>query len=334
MTGNKVLHQPVVGTQQSGLRVIDGTLYFLNTPPVEKLKDPKTVTAKYAALSRALRKRNPQADALHFFNKGQRYSLITNATMTYKQQERNYPGELHDPVISRAVEKVCPQKVLFLEGENDFDYEYIRPKPKSVQAYQLDQAEYVSRWNETLYRECRRLGKAPDLQNIPPVKATHKIVSRLVFIIDEAPFTEPRSPYGGEISQAIYTIRLARAMAQKNPVTEAKNALARNEVYLLGQRWVAVGMSGRFISFGMEEDPSITYEESQALNRACTVRMLEGYDLIRGGQSGSVDLSSRPDTQKVEQHHELTRRLSDTMTHYNRAWNRIMLPACRARLKR
>lgn len=334
----------------------------------------RELDAYYEQLLVALKRRQPEVDALYFAKKGQRYLLQTNAKMTREQQIKNQPAEvLNDNAVSAAVNRVCPwaYNTRGVEGEADSSYmdfprltkifnkQELAPKgekllpisltptasypTKMVKLYQQVLADYVSRWNSVMYVECKRLGGAPDITKIAPVKVTHKPIGNTVFILDELPFSEPRPKTQSELERAIYGIRLAKVMRQKNVETDARVSIHQQQTYFLGVKWVTVGDwrgSGappknlvlRSISYGVEEG-SIDSEEVKKLARVCPVRMLEGRDMPNSGQIGTIDFKNYPNAQDAQPHAAEMRQLFKNIRNYEKRWNQIMLPICREKLK-
>lgn len=336
--------------------------------PLAKFITLRELDSYYENLLFALKRRQPERDASYFAAKGQRYLLQTQAKMTRDQQARYQPAELYDGAVQNVVNRVCP-RMRIVEGEADSHYiDFSRlarvinkqePAPQSQQLlpielsptatyptkmfklYQLTIAEYVSRWNGVMYTECKRVGGAPDINRIPPVRVTHKVVNNTVFILDEPPFTNPRTNDQSELRRAIYNIRLARAMRQKNVEADLQAAIRQQQTYFLGQKWEAVAdwfgpgprpknFVPRHISYGVEEG-NIDAEEVAHLAKVCPVRVLEGLDSLSSGQWGTIDFANPVG---VQPHHEEMRQLSKNTRDYERRWNQVMLSICREKLNK
>jgi hypothetical protein len=336
--------------------------------PIASLVTIVELDAYYSRLLVMLRRGQPEADARYFANQGQLYLLQTNAKMTHAQQANYQPANvMFDSAVSSAVDKVCHQWRV-VEGESEYEYinrplvtkiqnkEAAMPRgqqlipssmssyfpTKMIKLYQLALADYVSRWNGVMYAECKRLSGAPDINHIPPVKPTHKVIGNTVFILDEAPFIDPRSNTQSELQKAIYQIRLAQAMRQKNVNTDVDAAIRQQQTYFLGMKWVAVGdwfgpgappknFRPRVVSYGIEEG-DIDQEEAKKLAKVCPIRMLEGRDALHAGQWGSVDLGNNP--QAIQRNDQLMRQSLQTIRTYEKRWNQTILSICRAKLKK
>lgn len=324
----------------------------------------------YGKLLAALRQRNPEADARYFANKGQLYLLQTNSPMTRQQRVKYYPAELSDSAVFEAVNKVCPSGygTRIVEGENIYDYinlprlakiqnkqekapagEQLIPlrdtsyyPTQTIKTYQQVLAGYASRWNSIMYTECKKAGGAPDINNIPPVKVTHKMINNTLFILDETPFTDPRAATKSDLQKAIYTTRLAQAMRQKNVDTDVQNAIHQQQTYFLGVRYEAVGdwfgpgprpknLVLRSVSYGIEEG-NIDTEEVKKLARVCPIRMIEGRDLLQSGQIGTIDFTNYPNAQHSQPHAAEMRQLFKNIRNYEKRWNQSMLAVCRGKL--
>ncbi|HMT93944.1 hypothetical protein [uncultured Thiothrix sp.] len=338
--------------------------------PVASLVTIRELDTYYIRLLVSLKRGLPELDAQSSIKLGQLYLLRTNAKMTQAQQASYQPANvMFDNAVSSAVDKVCHQWRV-VEGENE--YEYINtalvikiqnkeaPMPrgqqlipssmsssfptKMIKLYQQVLAEYVSRWNSVMYAECKRLSGAPDINRIPPVKPTHKAIGNTVFILDEAPFIEPRSNTQSDLQKAIYQIRLAQAMRQKNVELDVQNAIRQQQTYFLGMKWVMVGdwfgpgappknFRPRVVSYGIEEG-NIDQEEAEKLAKVCPIRMLEGRDDLYAGLWGNVDLSNNPNSQAIQRHERLMRQSLQRIRTYEKRWNQTMLPICREKLKK
>lgn len=363
----------------SALPVFKGNSLLIVSQPPKREPRSSFITVReldtyYGQLLVALKRRQPEADALHFAKKGQRYLLQTNAKMTKGQQLKYQPTEvLYDNAVSAAVNRVCPwvYNTRAVEGEADSDYmdfsrltkihnkQELAPKgeallpisltptasypTKMAKLYQQVLADYVSRWNSVMYAECKRLGGAPDITKIAPVKVTHKPIGNTVFILDELPFSEPRPKTQSELERAIYGIRLAKAMRQKNVAADARLSIHQQQTYFLGVRvevvadWFGRGVrpknfKPRSISYRVE-DGDIDAEEVSKLARVCPIRMLEGRDMLGSGQMGTIDFTNYPNLQYAQPHAAEMHQLFKNVRNYEKSWNQIMLPVCREKLK-
>lgn len=363
----------------SDLPVFKGdSLLIVSQPPKREPRSSfitvRELDAYYGQLLVALKRRQPEADALYFAKKGQRYLLRTNAKMTRGQQLKYQPIEvLYDNAVSAAVNRVCSwvYNTRAVEGEADSDYmdfprltkihnkQELAPKgegllpisltptasypTKMAKLYQQVLADYVSRWNSVMYVECKRIGGAPDITKIAPVKVTHKPIGNTVFILDELPFTEPRPKTQSELERAIYGLRLAKAMRQKNVGADVQAAISQQQTYFLGVRvevvadWFGRGVrpknfKPRSISYRIE-DGDIDAEEVNKLARVCPIRMLEGRDMSNSGQIGTIDFSNYPNVQYDQPHAAEMRQLFKNIRNYEKRWNQLMLPVCREKLK-
>lgn len=363
----------------SELPVFGDRLFIVSQPPKREPHSSfvtvRELDAYYGQLLIALKRRQPEADALYFVKKGQRYLLQTNAKMTREQQIRNQPTEvLVDNAVSEAVNRVCPwaYNTRIIEGEADSQYidftrltkilnkQELAPKgekllpisltpttsypTKMVKLYQQVLADYVSRWNSVMYAECKRIGGAPDITKIAPVRVTHKPIGNTVFILDELPFAEPRPHTQSELERAIYGLRLAKAMRQKNVETDLKTFIRQQQTYFLGMRieavadWFGSGVrpksfKPRYISYRIEEE-NIDDEEVKKLARVCPVRMLEGRDVLHSGQIGTIDFTNYPNAQSAQPHAAEMNQLFKNIRNYEKRWNQTMLPICREKLKK
>lgn len=328
----------------------------------------RELDAYYEQLLVALKRRQPEVDALYFAKKGQRYLLQTNAKMTREQQIKNQPAEvLNDNAVSAAVNRVCPwaYNTRGVEGEADSSYmdfprltkifnkQELAPKgekllpisltptasypTKMVKLYQQVLADYVSRWNSVMYVECKRLGGAPDITKIAPVKVTHKPIGNTVFILDELPFSEPRPKTQSELERAIYNMRLARAMREKNVNYDLQKAIGKQDTYFLGERVIAISRahsrvySARSIHYNVEEG-GIDLEELKKLVTVCPIRVLEGRGLLVSGDWGTIDFTNYPNAQQSQPHAAEMRQLFKNIRNYEKRWNQTMLPICREKL--
>lgn len=362
----------------SDLPVFKGdSLLIVSQPPKREPRSSfitvRELDAYYGQLLVALKRRQPEADALYFAKKGQRYLLQTNAKMTRGQQLKYQPIEvLHDNAVSAAVNRVCPwaYNTRVVEGEADSNYmdfprltrifnkQELAPKgekllpisltptasypTKMFKLYQQVLADYVSRWNGVMYVECKQLGGAPDITKIAPVKVTHKPIGNTVFILDELPFREPRPKTQSELERAIYGLRLAKAMRQKNVGADVQAAISQQQTYFLGVRvevvadWFGRGVrpknfKPRSISYRIE-DGDIDAEEAKKLARVCPVRMIEGRDVLSYGQVGTIDFTNYPNAH-TQPHTAEMRQLFKNIRNYEKRWNQLMLPVCREKLK-
>lgn len=363
---------------QSALPVFKrDSLLIISQPPKPEPNSSfitvRELDAYYGQLLMALKRRQPEADARYFVNQGQRYLLQTNAKMTGEQQSKYYPAELSDNAIYNAINRVCPWAYSrrSVEGETDSSYinvprltkihnkQELAPKgetllpvsliptasypTKMYKLYQQVLADYVSRWNSVMYVECKRLGGAPDINKIAPVKVTHKLMGNTVFILNELPFTEPRPKTQSDSERAIYGIRLARAMRQKNVEADVQTSIHQQQTYFLGMKSVAVGdwfgrgprpknFKPRYISYHIEEG-DIDPEEAKKLARVCPIRMLESRDVVGSGQIGTVDFTNYPNAQ-YQPHEAEMRQFFKSIRNYEKRWNQTMLPICREKLKK
>ncbi len=225
----------------------------------------------YTRLLNALRQRNP-ADDIN--------SLVANGTMYLV-------NSVHDPLdplpplnnfLYSSYQKTCPVKTL--EGSYP-DYYVDRntlekieksklPKPPGellrwqgnvqrtaiVEAYLKEARQYGEKWARLMQPLCLKKAGVPHKSTLPPVKATHQVIGNTVYILDETTF---RTPHYERIHETLYRERIRTAIRQKNPVTDATEAISRKEAYLLS----TAGMS---------------VEERDLILRVCPVKKMEGED--------------------------------------------------------
>ncbi|MEN9502657.1 MAG: hypothetical protein RI964_1942 [Pseudomonadota bacterium] len=352
----------------------------------QKFVTREELSSHYQGMTGVLATWNPEADAALAIRE-QRFYLIGASYTDYSSRSvvgGIYPS-IHEPDLTfidindrSGVEKACPTHYIETDWLSQIDEERIKRILRKQEAqpngtllktftpegllntgvneipgennFSLAALHYAQRWNKLMLSSCMKRAGTPDLNNVPPIKVTHKVVGDSLFILDEPPFRNPRNEVMSGKARAIYNIRLHQAMQQKNPEQEAKAALERGEYYLMGDKsvWHVDLPPGSFKNYagvrgGVNYQPDIenlSTTERDALQKVCPVRVMEGREDIRRGNVGNVvgdgntyAYDSVSINSPVNQdYRQMTQELGQTMTAYGVRWNNIMLPACRAKL--
>ena len=352
----------------------------------QKFVTREELSSHYQGMTGVLATWNPEADAALAIRE-QRFYLIGASYTDYSSRSvvggiypsTNEPDLTFIDINDRgSVEKACPTHYIETGWLSQIDGERLkriyrkqeaRPTGTLLQTvtpegfldtavneipendhFSLAALRYAQRWNKLMLSSCMKRAGTPDLNNVPPIKVTHKVVGDSLFILDEPPFRNPRNEVMSGKARAIYNIRLHQAMQQKNPEQEAKAALERGEYYLMGDKsvWHVDLPPGSFKNYagvrgGVNYQPDIenlSTTERDALQKVCPVRVMEGREDIRRGNVGNVvgdgntyAYDSVSINSPVNQdYRQMTQELGQTMTAYGVRWNNIMLPACRAKL--
>ena len=224
----------------------------------QKFVTREELSSHYQGMIGVLATWNPEADAALAIKKKQFY-LIGASYTDYSSRSAVggiYPS-IHEPDLTfidvndrSGVEKACPIHYIDTGWLSQIDEERIKRILLKQQAHPsgtllktftpeglLDTAvseipgednfslaalHYAQGWNKQMLSSCMKRAGTPDLNNIPPIKVTHKVVGDSLFILDEPPFRNPRNEVMSGKARAIYNIRLSQAMQQKNPEQEAK----------------------------------------------------------------------------------------------------------------
>jgi hypothetical protein len=306
-------------------------------------KDPRTLFITMEAmdnyfneLNSLIKNRNPEQAAQTMFRTRPSFLLEPNV---YEGLYPTLPNENSNDQYK--VSQVCPLKRL--EGNNDplayvdmikldaiANKKQAAPKgtlirykletryltvPASVSSYQKQATEFARRWNKLMLPLCMQRAGILDLTIQRPVQATHQVIGDTLFILNEQPLMNPKKEELSPKEEQAYQSRLKQALQRKNPENDAKQAIAKQQTYLLGRvqniyfdiRSPNIPRPRR-IDLATYYGLSITPQEKALLEKFCPLKILEGNSQPR--QPSYIKL----------------------YTDYASRWNKAMITTCRNKL--
>jgi len=305
------------------------------TEPRKPFVTMEEMDTYFKELNHLIKTRNPEQAARFIFSRQPGFLLQANP------MQFRYPalpnGNSNDQV---RVSEVCPLKQL--EGNSDpityvdmikltaiegkqqaapkgtlirynLEKHYVSA-PDSLRSYQKQAADFAQRWNKVMLPLCIKRAGILDLAENRPVQATHQVIGDTLFILNEQPLLNPKKDELSPKEEQAYQARLKQALQRKNPETEAQQAIAAKQTYLLG--W----MENVYVCFTSKPPPradltnyygiSVSYDEKALLQKVCPTKLLEG-NWTR----------AQPSFIKL-------------YTDYASRWNKTMITTCRNKLKK